>query len=244
LSFASFGIGGIVMAGLVFPALALIVRDPDRRERASREALRRSFVFFVGFMRAVGVLRYEVRGTEALRRGGMLIVANHPTLIDAVFLMSLVRNATCVADHELASNPFTRSAVRAGGFLRNDGGIEVLHAGLAALARGTNLIVFPEGSRTPLDGSVRMLRGAANLAVRGGHDITPVVIRCEPRTLTKGSKWWQVPARRANFRIEVGGDITVRAFVERAAGPALAARHLTAHLERYFSEETNTRAVA
>ena len=93
-----------------------------------------------------------------------------------------------------------------------------------------------EGTRTPVDGDVRLKRGAANVAVRGARDVTPVVISCEPTTLSKGEKWWQVPPRRVHFRIEVREDIKIGEFIGAGEPEAMAARRLTKYLENYFTE--------
>lgn len=80
-------------------------------------------------------------------------------------------------------------------------------------------------------------RGAANIAVRGAHPVTPVLIRCEPATLGKGDSWWQVPPRRARFRIEVKDDIGIERFTGPGISEVMAARRLTAYLQRYFTED-------
>ena len=112
------------------------------------------------------------------------------------------------------------------------------------LFRGENLLIFPEGTRTTKDGVIRLKRGAAQVAIRGAHDITPVVITCTPPTLAKGDPWWSVPARRAYFTIEVRDDIPVRPFIEQAPEPGMAARNLTTHLEQYLTRESQAHAVA
>jgi hypothetical protein len=44
----------------------------------------------------------EVKGVEKFQDGaGRLIVANHPSLLDVVLLMALVRRAQCVVKKEL-----------------------------------------------------------------------------------------------------------------------------------------------
>jgi 1-acyl-sn-glycerol-3-phosphate acyltransferase len=62
-----------------------------------------------------------------------------------------------------------------------------------------DLIIFPEGTRTPADGLIRLKRGAAHIAIRGGRNVTPVVICCTPPTLSKSDKWWRMPARPMQF---------------------------------------------
>jgi len=149
LSFMLFGLGGLLLRVLVFPLLSLCVREPGSRMRAARAVIRLSFRAFVGVMRLLGVLRYEVRGLEKLDREGQLILANHPTLIDTVFLIAFVRNADCIVKGGLWNNPFTRGPVRAAGYICNDRGPELVEDCIASLGAGGNLIVFPEGTRTP-----------------------------------------------------------------------------------------------
>lgn len=223
---------------LVFPLLDLFVREPRQRFRLARAVLRHAFRGFIGLMQGLGVLRYEVIGAERLAREGLLILANHPTLIDTVFLMALARRADGIVKAELWNNPFTRGPVRSAGYVKNDQGPALLASCLASLEEGNNLIVFPEGTRTGSDGVIRLKRGAAHIAVHGQRNITPVLIRCVPMTLAKGSPWWRVPARPVHFRIEVRDDILIAPFLAGGAGEPMAARHLTTYLQTYFTEES------
>lgn len=237
LSFALFGIGGLFLRVIVFPLLALCIRAPEARKHAARATIRASFRAFVGIMRGLGVLRYEVRGLDKLERKGQLILANHPTLIDTVFLIAFVPNADCIVKGALWNNPFTRGPVRAAGYICNDRGPELIDDCIASLRAGGNLIVFPEGTRTPRGGKPELKRGAANVAVRGARPITPVLIRCEPPTLGKGDRWWHVPPRQAHFRIEVRDDIGVDSFRNDGISEVVAARRLTEYLQQFFMKE-------
>lgn len=235
LSFAVFGIGGLVLRLAVFPLMQLVIAGEDRRRHAARAVIRWSFRSYIELMRALGVLTYDVRGLRKLDRSGLLILANHPTLIDTIFLMAFVKRADCIVKAELWNNPFMRGPIRAAGYVANSAGPEIVGSCLATLERGNNLIIFPEGTRTGSDGVVRLKRGAANIAVRGARTITPVLIRCEPATLGKGAKWWKVPSRAVHITLDVQDDLDVREFIGDAGGEALAARHLTGYLENYFT---------
>ena len=236
LSFVSFGIGGIFLRVLVFPMLNLFVWNHQTRTAFARSIIRRTFCAFVGLMRGLGVLRYEIIGAHRLERNGLLILANHPTLIDTVFLMALVKRADCIVKGGLWNNPFTRGPVRAAGYINNDQGIDLVADCIASLSIGNNLIIFPEGTRTPSNGVISLKRGAANIAARGRYNMTPVVISCNPMTLGKGEKWWRVPARFAQFRIEVKEDIEIDQFIANGVSEVMAARQLTEYLENYFIE--------
>jgi 1-acyl-sn-glycerol-3-phosphate acyltransferase len=242
LSFAVFGVGGLALRIIVFPLLNVAVRRRNLRVTAARTIIRRAFRAYIDLMRVLGVLRYEVRGLEKLERGGLLILANHPTLIDTVFLMAFVKNADCIVKAALWNNPFTSGPVRAAGYINNEGGAELVDDCIASLKRGNNLIVFPEGTRTPANGVISMKRGAANIAVRGTRDVTPVLIRCEPATLGKGEKWWRVPPRRVLIQIDVQEDLAVAQFIKSGGSEVMAARQLTEFLQNYFTGKCQSNA--
>lgn len=235
--FAVFGVGGLVVRCVIYPLLMLLVQDAARRTRMAKAVIHYSFKFFVGLMVKVGVLTYEVRHVERLHRQGLLVLANHPSLIDVVFLVSFIPNMDCIVKEALVRNPFTRGPIQAAGFIANDVGSGLVEDCIASLQAGNNLIIFPEGTRTPLHGAVRLQRGAANVAVRGTVDITPVHIASSLPMLTKGTPWWQVPRQRPHFVIEVRPDIAIDPFIAQAESEALAARAVTQHLsEQLFKE--------
>lgn len=237
IAFVSFGIGGVLLWLVVFPLLSLLVREPARRQVVARGAVGALFRGFVVWMRLLGLIRYEVLGAERLQRRGLLILANHPTLIDVVFLIGLVPNASCVVKSTLATHPCTRGAVGATGYICNNSGADLLQACIDTLAAGGNLIVFPEGTRSRPGQALKMQRGAAQIALRGGLDITPVRIACEPLGLYKGQPWWTVAKRPLCFTLEVGEDLPSAPILEAAQGEhGRAARRLTERLIAFFSE--------
>ena len=242
LSFLAFGVGGLFLGVVVLPVMLLLVRDEDRRRRWSRRVVQASFSAHVELMRSLGLMTYEVRGRERLRRDGLLVLANHPTLIDVVLLVSLLPNADCVVKSAVARNPFMRGPVRAAGYVANDDGAGLVEDCIAAVRAGGALVIFPEGTRTTPGQPLKLQRGAANIAVRGALDITPVRISCSPLTLGKGEKWYRVPPVRFHMVIDVQEDLPIAPFLNgmagadpSAGGEALAARRLTEHLANYFA---------
>ena len=229
--FLVFGLGGLLMRCAVYPLLVLTVQDKQRRVICAQSIIHYSFRAFVWLMSAVRVLSYEVRGHERLQRRGLLVLANHPSLIDVVLLIALIRNADCIVKDALLRNSFTRGPIRAAGFIANNAGVGLIADCIQSLRAGNNLIIFPEGTRTPLHcGAMRLQRGAANVAVRGDFDITPVHIHCTLPMLTKGTPWWRVPERRPHLIIDVREDIAIAPFTAQAASEAQAARAVNDYL--------------
>ncbi len=241
LAFLAFGLGGLFLRVLVFPPLQWFVRDPERQRLLARRIIQRSFAAHVELMRRLGLLTYEIRHRERLDRPGLLVLANHPTLIDVVFLVSLLPNADCVVKSAVAKNPFMRGPVRSAGYVSNEDGAGLVDDCIAAVRAGGALVIFPEGTRTPIGQPLKLQRGAANIAIRGRIDVTPVRLSCTPPTLGKGEKWYRVPARRFHVVVDVQEDLPIGQFLDAndpdGGGDAAAARRLTEFLATYFAGE-------
>ncbi|WP_397454057.1 lysophospholipid acyltransferase family protein [Pseudomonas sp. NA-150] len=236
LSFALFGLGGLCLRLIIFPLLTLLPGNRLSRRLRARRTVSRLFWLFIRFMARTGVLTYEVQGAERLGRPGQMVIANHPSLIDVVFLIGLIRDANCVVKQSLWQNPFTHRTVRATDYISNDGSMDMLDAAADALKGGQTLIIFPEGTRTPPGQTPAFHRGGAAIALRGAKLVTPVTIQVCPTTLTKAEPWYRIPQRRVHFSLRVGADIDPQAFA--ALGPApVASRMLNQYLHQYFVKE-------
>lgn len=235
-SFFIFGIGGVFLLVIVMPLLRLLSADNERRERRAQKIIHVTFRLFIGLMKRLGVLSYHMTGLENLDEA-KLVLANHPSLIDVVFLISMMPNANCIVKGRLTRNPFTRGAVKAAGYIMNDDSADVIAAAERAFAKGQTLIIFPEGTRTQPSQPVLLKRGAAHVAVRAGADVTPVLIECNPTTLTKSDAWYQVPERRVHFNIDVKRPIAVERY-QVDVTPSRGVRMLTRDLTRFFNKES------
>lgn len=239
--FVVFGSAGLTL-GLLSVPLLLALPDPLKRRRISRFVVHHFFRFFIGLMNFVGVISYELWGVERLQRSGLLILANHPSLIDVIFLISLIPQSGCVVKSALAKNPFTRAPVRAAGYITNDEGVALVEDCRRSLKDEQTIVIFPEGTRTPLSGEVELQRGAANVAVRCRKAVTPVVITCRPRTLAKSQSWYKVPKSRPHFVIRVHDDLQVDPLLESGIAEAVAVRRLNAQLKSFFEQESGRAA--
>ena len=236
VSFTLFGLGGLSLRLVVFPLLSCLPGDAVRHRQRARYTVSRLFWLFIRFMTRTGVLSYEVHGAERLGRPGQMIIANHPSLIDVVFLIGLMRDTNCVVKQSLWQNPFTRSPVRATQYISNDGSVDMLDNAAGALKEGQTLIIFPEGTRTRPGHAPAFHRGAAAIALRGAKILTPVVITVNPTSLTKAEPWYRIPKRRMHFSFRVGADIDPQTFAVLGPPPK-ASRLLNDFVHNYFIKE-------
>jgi len=157
-----------------------------------------------------------------------VVVASHPSLIDVVILLAYLPNATAVAKAAAGRNFFYSRVVNAA-FLVNDDPRRVLDEAKDLLSRGGNLVIFPEGTRTPVDAPRHKLyRGAAQIALHAGAPVQCVSVTCDPPVLAKGQPPWDVGDRIITFTLRACGEIPVEApapdAVQHSAAVALTAR--------------------
>ena len=241
IAFASFSIGGFVLAVTIFPLLALFSRDAAQRAQRFRAILRLAFRLFLAVLHVSGVLRVVVKGQERLATTrGAVIVANHPSLIDVVILAARLPATQCIVKPALWQHRFLGPVMRAAGYIPSDSdGETMLRRCREALAQGDNLIIFPEGTRSRPGAGIRFQRGFANIAVLADAPILPVFIRCDPPTLLKGDRWYDIPDRRVLFELDVKFPICVDT---AAAAPARGreARRLTREINGAFAGLVST----
>lgn len=239
-SFAFFSLGGLILVLLVFPVLnllGLLQRDPRARHHRAQAAIHYTFRFFLWQMRMLGIMRMNIQGREYLHKGQpMLILANHPTLIDVVLLISIVKYTNCVVKRSLFRDPFLGGVVKAAGYINNDGTEAIVEDCVANLKNGENLIIFPEGTRSIPGEEMRFQRGAAHIAARSGVPVVPVTITCDPPTLTKAHKWYHIPDRPFELRAEVGPPLDIEAIIRTDEPATVTSRKLTRFLKDYFTQ--------
>jgi 1-acyl-sn-glycerol-3-phosphate acyltransferase len=240
--FVLFGVGALFISLTIFPLLRLSAWNPEVARRRIQRAMQQTFSLYIEVMRVLGILTYEVHGVERLREQGRLVVANHPTLIDVVLLVSLMPEVDCIVKRGLWRNPFLRWPVSWASYIPNSEGEELVEGCAASLQRGHSLLVFPEGTRTVPGRPMHMQRGAAHIALAADVEILPVTVTCTPSTLFKGNPWYRVPSRRFHMKVVVGEPVAVAQFRQEGESAARAARRLTQWLLAYYGATADGRS--
>lgn len=236
--FLSFSLGGLLLTVTAFPFIRIFERDPIKRRDKIQLVIHNAFRFFIGQMKFLGVMSVELHGAEKLRQaGGVLVLANHPTLIDVVLMISLMPRADCIVKESLWQHKGFGGVIRAAGYIPNRNAEQLVRDCDAVLATQRPLIIFPEGTRTTPGQPMSFQRGASHIALHSKAPILPVVLTCNPPSLTKDKRWYQIPERRFHVRLEVKPSCSAADFLPEVLEKPLAARQLTRSLQQYFAKE-------
>jgi 1-acyl-sn-glycerol-3-phosphate acyltransferase len=242
--FAVFGVMSLVAGITLFPLLCLTTRDADVARRRAQGLTHRWFRVFWRMMAATRAISYEAHGLERLRTPGQLVVANHPSLIDVVFMISAMPEVDCIIKRGIFENPFMKWPAIWSGYISQSSPEQLIRDCAASLGKGHSVLVFPEGTRSVPGQPLHMAHGAARMAIEAGCQVLPVTIRVTPPHLFKHEPWYRAPARRPHYVFTVGEPYPAAQFLQEAGGvPSVAARRLTRHWERHFAAAAETQYV-
>lgn len=201
--FSIFGIGGLVAGTLIapFPLLLCNKRNQRRILSGTVHYLWKIFVWLMCTLKLIDVKIQNEKKLKQLR--GNIVVANHPSLIDVVILVSRIPRSICVVKGSLFQNFFIKFLIRHV-YLSNSMQPEAFmkHA-TDCLNDDYNIIIFPEGTRTIKGKPVHLHRGFAYLQLYSKHDIQPIHIKNNPHILGKGSKWYDVGNKTSVYTIKM-----------------------------------------
>lgn len=199
--------GGFVLAWLVVPYLALSEREPLARRRKMQRVVAGAWAWFLRWCERTTIYRARYLGALPAE-GPCVLVANHPSLLDVTAIIARVPHACCVVKSSLVDSPLVGRLLRACGHVAaGDGtlmaGVGVLDAVRERLQEGFPVLIFPEGTRSPLGGMHRFRRGAFEIAQRAGVPVVPLFLRCDPPALGKGTPLWRHPRRCPTLTVEL-----------------------------------------
>lgn len=168
------------------------------------------FRYFVGLMQLTGIIKCDLSALDALRDVPSLIIApNHPSLLDAVLVISRLPRVACTAKAKLLENLFLGGSARLAGFIRNDAPTRLVKEGIRQLRAGRQLLIFPEGTRTSGRDVDPFKGGFALIARLAGTPIQTVFIDSNSDFLGKGWSLIKKPDFPLVYRVRLGPALPV-----------------------------------
>jgi len=218
----------ICLAWLPFAMILYPLLPVELGQRLGRWVITLGFRIYLQILTTLCDCRFDVSELDQLHNEGALIIAaNHPSLLDAVLIVSKLPNAICVMKASLMDNLLFGAAARMARYIRNDGALQILKQSRDGLLQGAHLLIFPEGTRTqhfPIDTISPML---GMIARRSGVPVQTVILEFSTPYLGKDWPLFREPCLPLHCRARLG----------RRFEPPEDYAKFTYELEAYFRKE-------
>lgn len=226
LGLLSFGVQSLIWSLFAMILQPLLPRGVG--SRLGRFVIMAGFRQFLASLAISGRFRFDLSALDVLRDEKSLIIApNHPSLWDAVMIVSRVPDVACVMKADVINNIFLGAGARLARYIRNESLRQMIQRAVKDVQGGSHLLLFPEGTRTvrhpinPLKGSIGVIASRAKVPVQ------TIFIETDSPFLTKGWPVYKMPRLPVTYRVRLG---------RRFDPPANSAAFM-AELEQYFANE-------
>ncbi len=214
---------------LAWNLIALVLYPVVPRHAALRIGRAGIAGVYRGFWRIAGwsgLLRMDASVLDALAaERGLIVVANHPSLLDAVMLVARLPRSFCVMKASLIRNPLLGPGARLARYIRNDSAFGMVRRAVAELKDGGQLVIFPEGTRTTQAPINPFRPGITLIAKLANVPIQTAFIDTDSPYLAKGWPLWRLPPLPIAFSVRLG----------RRFDPAQDSAALLSEIEAYFA---------
>jgi 1-acyl-sn-glycerol-3-phosphate acyltransferase len=196
--------------------------------RIGRGVIHGGFNSYIHFLTLIRACRFDLTALDSLRGQGPLILApNHPSLLDAVMVISRLPDVACIMKSGLMDNIFLGAGARLARYIRNDSPLRMVGSATADLAAGSFLLVFPEGTRTVRKPVNPLMSSIGLISRRSKVPIQTIFIETASPYLCKGWPLFRKPAMPVSYHIRLG----------RRFDPPASVQPFMAELEGYFAAE-------
>lgn len=203
-----FFVGSLFLGLAVLPLIAVVSLLLKRRPYdLCRRFVHTGFAWYLRLVRIVRLVEFRFFPLEASKEdfGPFVAVANHPSLLDTPVMGAFLGPTTFTIRHTAARFTVSLASYLCGYLPIRHGSLfsaeEFIAAASARIRRGEPVMMFPEGTRSPPEGTHRFIRIPFDVAARAGVPLRVFAIRCRPRILTKEKTVFQWPSQMVSYDI-------------------------------------------
>jgi 1-acyl-sn-glycerol-3-phosphate acyltransferase len=221
-------LGIICLTWSVFALPLYFILPRDLGTAVGRRGIMVGFRIYAWSLSVTGTYRLDLKAIDSLKGGPPMILApNHPSLIDALLILTRHPNIVCVMKAQLMKNVFLGSGSRLARYVRNESSLQMVKESVAHLLHGGVLLLFPEGTRTTRAPINKLVGSVGLIAKHSGVPVQTLIIETDSPYLSKGWPLFRRPSLPITYRVRLG---------KRFAPPADVIA-FTAELDTYYRGE-------
>ncbi len=188
--------------------LAFQPSDPIVRARRLQRVTSGAYRVMHDWLRVFRIARFDHRGALGVPPAGpVVVVANHPTLMDVTAITAALGGGSTVAKPILFRRGSLHALMVGAGHIEGAGDDpiatgRVIDQAVDRLRHGLSVIIFPEGTRSPPRRLHPFGRAAFEIACRARVPVVSIGITCEPTWLSKEVPLFDPPHPMPDLRLE------------------------------------------
>lgn len=200
---AGFGAMCLFWSVLVYPLAVLLPKQQGKI--FGRRAIRFGFSLYAWVLDASNIITCDASALDALRdEPSLVIAANHPSLIDVVLIASRLPNVVCIMKAALGEQVMFGGGAKLAGYIRSASRTQMVADAVEEIKAGSQLLIFPEGTRTAGDELNPFKGGFALIAKRAKAPVQTVFIDVNHPFLGKARPLWRPPEFPIHMSVRLG----------------------------------------
>ena len=177
------------------------------------DTVRRIARFWASVHLRVCGITVSLTGIDNISKPPYIFMCNHHSALDIYTLLSVLPvSSKWIAKRQLFSIPFFGWAMKSAGYISLDRenpreALKAINDAARKIREGTNILIFPEGTRSKDGVLLPFKKGVFSLVVRAGVPVIPVGIKGTRVLQPKGSF---IPKKKGVIYIGIGEPIPVK----------------------------------
>lgn len=198
-----FMLGGAIIGNIIFPIISIIYnKDPKKKRIIKLNIVHYTWKFFMFLLKSFHLVSIKIDFNPNELKPS-IIIANHPSFLDIVCLISTIKNTSCIVKSSLRKNIFLSNLIK-DVYIYNDSSLEsLISSSKELLDSGSSLIIFPEGTRTIDKKPVRLHKSFAHLSLNTSYPILPIKIVQSFPLLNKDKPWYKVGTKQTIYTLSI-----------------------------------------
>jgi 1-acyl-sn-glycerol-3-phosphate acyltransferase len=220
-------LGGMLLIGNL-AVLPLALTPRSLRQPIVQQLISGVFRLFLKGAERSGLMKLDLCGLDAInQQRSLVLVANHPSMIDVFLVVSRVRRTVCLMKASIGTNILFGAGAYLAGYISNRKVDRMLRSAAAAAGNGQHLLVFPEGTRTTRQPVNEIKSGVALIAKRAMTPLQTILIVTNSPYLSKGWPLFRPPQFPLVYRATIGPQLTSSGKIGETASA----------LQRYYAQQ-------
>jgi 1-acyl-sn-glycerol-3-phosphate acyltransferase len=175
------------------------------RKRLGRVGIMGLFRIYLGILNALRIVKLDLRQIDTLRSDtGLILAPNHPSLLDALLVISRMSNVVCIMKADVLKNVLFGKGAQIAGYIPNSSMRSMVSSAAEELTQENHVLLFPEGTRTVKGASLNLKGSLGVIAKRTNAEVQTLIIETNSGFLGKGRHILNPPDFPVHFRVRLG----------------------------------------